>query len=597
MCRPPTASLPSRLTRGGAWRGGKAVPAITTDGQGRYSVPLLDLSHETYVSPPPSFEADGTEYKLILLTRGGLGWADLEVRADLDMPEVHRHIHLQPAARVSGTVVGYPGGTAMAGVTVRVCMDLQMWMMHNWPAVEELVTDEEGRFQAVAALPPDLLFAEPVLGKGCAIMDQDWQPADKAAVGDRHVTVSLVRDSAIEGRVSSPDGTPLANTHSVFGDRLESDTDAEGRYQLKLKAGHMFYGSPAQRPRYVWLAPRVPGVGVGPPVRVDVTEGPLSYDCHLSAPATIVGKQIEEHEGVPTIGANVSLAPVVEETAPGDSGAPPGLWWDGEGRRALCWDEEKSVRRNDETGEFRLEGVPPGEYWLEATGWTIHGLTAENGEAPRITVPPGGTVTLGTLKLDHVPRLYLDLMRGPSDLDSYEATAFVRPAGSTEPPKELFVWSGGGGFYVVWARDCDPGRYDLVMVARKHGSRYATVLHTMDLAGDPPTEYLNFDLGGAAVTGRVTLPDGVAGIPHITVTGRAQAGDAAILNGDMQEWGHFQVETDADGNFSIAHLLPGEYELRAHLPEEFYGVPPTLRIALSVNQQAAVVLRAERVEW
>jgi hypothetical protein len=81
------------------------------------------------------------------------------------------------------------------------------------------------------------------------------------------------------------------------------------------------------------------------------------------------------------------------------------------------------------------------------------------------------------------------------------------------------------------------------------------------------------------------------------VTGRAEAGDGVILTGAMHEWGHLQVETDADGRFAIVGLLPGEYELRAHLPEEFYGPKPTLRLPLALNQQTAVVLRADRAEW
>jgi hypothetical protein len=118
----------------------------------------------------------------------------------------------------------------------------------------------------------------------------------------------------------------------------------------------------------------------------------------------------------------------------------------------------------------------------------------------------------------------------------------------------------------------------------------------MDLTGDPPKGDVSLDVRGASVSGRVVMPDGVTGIPRITVTGRAVAGDAVILNGRLHDWGHIQVETDAEGSFSIPGLLPGDYQLRAHLPEEFYGPQPTLRLDLSANQQVAVVLRAERAE-
>jgi hypothetical protein len=149
----------------------------------------------------------------------------------------------------------------------------------------------------------------------------------------------------------------------------------------------------------------------------------------------------------------------------------------------------------------------------------------------------------------------------------------------------------------VWARGLYPGRYELAIVARGEAGRYVTAVQTMDLTGDPPGEDLSFDLGGAAVSGRVVLPDGVTGIPHMTVTGRAVAGDAVLLNGEMSDWAHFQVDTDGSGGFTITGLLPGEYELRAHLPEEFYGASPTARVTVKVNDRVGVVLRAEKVDW
>jgi len=586
---PPADGIPPEQADYGAiWAGGKIGPPITTDGLGRYSVPLLDASGDTAISFSLPFEGDGTEHRLILLAPGGLGWAKLEVRADLDIPEVRHDIHLQPGARVSGTLLGYPGGAAVSGVTVRVGMDLA-WMMHNWPTVEELVTDEKGRFHAAAALPPDLLFAWPVLEKGWAIVDQEWQPADEAAVGDRHVTISLVSDSTIEGRLFAPDGSPLAHAHVVFPEVGSVDTDGEGHYRLDLEARFGPYGLPPGRPRYIWLAPRVPGTGVATPVRVDVTQEPLTFDFLLAPPATVTGDEIEQDEGLKAVGVRVRLVPAVE-------GVPPREL---EQASRLCFDDERSVTNDDDTGVYRLEGVPPGEYWLETSDWTIHSLTVEKGNAPRVTVPRGGTVTVDTIHVDYLPRFNVNLVGGPSDLASYEVTGFARPAGSSGPGDEIFVWPWPEerDRYLVWARHLDPGRYDLVIVARKESSRYVTVLHTMDLTGQPPGEDLSFDLGGAAIAGRVTMPDGVTGIPHITVTARAYAGEAVILHGRMHDWGHFQVEADDDGSFSIAGLLPGRYELRAHLPQDFYGAPPTLRLALWVNQRAEVVLRAERVEW
>jgi hypothetical protein len=268
----------------------------------------------------------------------------------------------------------------------------------------------------------------------------------------------------------------------------------------------------------------------------------------------------------------------------------------------LCLDEQQSVRKNDETGEFRLEGVPAGDYWLEATGWTIHELTAEKGNAPRVTVPPGGTVRVDTLHVGYVPRLSVELMRRPSDLGSYEVTGFIRPAGSSGPGEQIFVWHEGGDRYTVWAyriwsRALCPGRYDIVIASRKEASRYVSELHTMDLTADPPKGEASFELGGGSVRGRVVMPDGETGVPRITVTARAMAGEAVILNGRGHDWGHMQTDTDAEGGFTIPGLLPGDYELRAHLPEEFYGPQPTLRFALSVNEQAAVLLRAEHAVW
>ncbi len=590
--RPPLEGPASSDGSFGAMYGNGGVrDPIRTDAQGRYRVPLLDLNDlSDNVSPCPGMTGEGLKYEGYVISPTGLGWAELQVMVDLDRPEVRRDIHLRPGAQVSGTVVGYPGGAPMAGVHVQVGTDVPGEILSHgpWP-VEEVVTDEEGHFRASAAIPPESLGVVARPPDGWAVMIERW-PRPDPTPGERHVEIALLRDSVIEGQVFAPDGSAVADTHVIFGDRLEADTDAEGHYRIEIKPGFTFYGEPPTRQRYVWLMPRLPSIGVAAPVRVDLTQEPLHYDFHLSVPATVTGNEIEKDEGIKAVGVRVRLVPAVE-------GVPPG---DLEEASGLCFDEEHSVAKDDDTGVYRLEGVPPGEYWLETSDWTVHSLTVEKGNAIRVSVPPGGgTVTVDTFVVDYLPRLNVRLLRGPSDLASYEVTGFARPAGSSGPGNEIFVWPWPGekDRYLVWCRPLDPGRYDLVIVARRGTNRYATAVQTMDLTGDPPGEDLSFDLGGASVGGRVVMPDGMTGIPHMTVTGRAVAGDAVILNGSMSDWAHFQVETDEGGRFAMAGLLPGEYELRAHLPEEFYGTSPTMRVRLSVNQQAGVMLRAEKVEW
>jgi hypothetical protein len=589
---PPADGIPpTQVDYGGGWTNGGMPVSVTTDGLGRYSVPLLDIGCETNGWPPPSVDADGTEYNLVLVAPEGQGWARLQCRVGLDTPEMQRDIRLQPGARVRGTVIGYPGGAPMAGVHVQVGTDVPGDITgHGGPAtVEEVVTDEEGRFQASAAIPPELLRVVARPPAGWAVMIEGW-PRPDPAPGDRYVEIALLRDPVIEGQVFGPDGSALANAHVAFGNRLEADTDDGGRYRLQFEPDFGFYGQPPARWRYLWLSARAPHVGVATPAWVDLTKEPLCYDFHLSPPATVTGNEIEEDEGIKAVGVRVRLVPAVE-------GAPPREL---EAASGLCFDEEHSVAKDDDSGVYRLEGVPPGEYWLETSDWTVHSLTVEEGNAIRVTVPPGGgTVTVDTFAVDYLPRFNVRLLRGPSDLASYEVTGFARAAGSSGPGSEIFVWHWPGeqDRYLVWARGLYPGRYELAIVARGEAVRCVTAVQTMDLTGDPPGEDLSFDLGGAAVSGRVVLPDGVTGIPHVTVTGRAVAGDAVLLNGEMSDWAHFQVDTDESGRFTITGLLPGEYEVRAHLPEEFYGASPTARVRVRVNDRVGVVLRAEKVDW
>jgi hypothetical protein len=501
-------------------------------------------------------------------------------------------LHLQPGEHVEGRVLGYPGGVPVAGVKVSAKLDLQEFMMHLWPLAEEVVTGEDGTFGFLAGLPAEDYFIQVHPPAGWEGMEMTLDPKREVPASNRSVEVSLFPEFVIEGQVLAPDRKPLASRDMNLGD-ASATTDKEGRYRITLKSSVGPYGIPYFAPRYVRLAPRVPGVGVAPPVLVDdATPGPHVVNFQLAAPATITGRQVEASSGKPALGVRIRPLPV--DTL--------GIT-DAYNASAMVFDEENSQIKDDETGRFALHAIPPGQYELTAGGWTIQGgLRLEKIPGVRVSLSAGETVDVGAAQVKYVPHLVGRLSGLPGKPEDYEIHAMLRPSGSQDVGREGYMdlWAGDG-IYRLWAPDRPAGKYDAAWVAWKHGlPRYAApVLYGVDLREGGPVTGPDLQFAaGATIRGKVVQADGKP-LPKTAVTVHGVGGDAMMLEakeiagGASQMW--MQLDTDEKGEFVLQGLLAGEYELTAHTEPEYYGPKPTARVWLSAEEQKkGVVLRTQR---
>jgi hypothetical protein len=196
--------------------------------------------------------------------------------------------------------------------------------------------------------------------------------------------------SAFRGRVLDADSNqPLRKaTVIAFSDTVRLTwatlTDADGRYELKdLPAGQ--YAVSATKVNYTWVAresDRTPGIGA--PVTVVDGQAIDGLDLKLQRAGVITGRILDEFNE-PVAGVQVAVVRLQSV----------------QGQRRLVFG--RSTTTND-IGEFRLFGLPPGEWYLEASlnsvEWrdrsersvyveTYYPGTGNLAEARKLTIGPG----------------------------------------------------------------------------------------------------------------------------------------------------------------------------------------------------------------
>ena len=196
--------------------------------------------------------------------------------------------------------------------------------------------------------------------------------------------------SALRGRVLAADSNqPLRKaTVIAFSDTVRLTwatlTDADGRYELKgLPAGQ--YAVSATKVNYTWVARGSDkALGIGAPVTVVDGQAIDGLDLKLQRAGVITGRILDEFNE-PVSGVQVAVLRLQSV----------------QGKRRLVFG--RSTTTND-IGEFRLFGLPPGEWYLEASlnsvEWrdrsersvyveTYYPGTGNLAEARKLTIVPG----------------------------------------------------------------------------------------------------------------------------------------------------------------------------------------------------------------
>jgi hypothetical protein len=229
----------------------------------------------------------------------------------------------------------------------------------------------------------------------------------------------------------------------------------------------------------------------------------------LDPGATVSGRVVREGDGAALAGAEVSLAD-------SDGVLPP------------------FATETDGQGHYRLEGVPPGRYFLDvrAAGRATARralVVKEVGALPQDAVALGPPASV-------VGRV---LTRGGAPVAAAQVTARVRGIGRA-PGRAFVTRTDDGGRFAL--REIDAGEITLAVEA---GTRGRADLRKAPLAGGE-TKTLELTLGaGVSVAGTVRFEDGAPAASAIVT--------AAPPDGEL-----VQGRADEHGRFFLGPLPPGE---------------------------------------
>ncbi|GMU04170.1 hypothetical protein ASNO1_04220 [Corallococcus caeni] len=219
-------------------------------------------------------------------------------------------------------------------------------------------------------------------------------------------------------------------------------------------------------------------------------------------------------------------------------------------QRADAPDDERVYATSDERGDFRIDGLAPGAYLLEARA---PGYARE--VMNRLRIPTEGPLTLALRLASVIEGFVVDAKGLPA------ADAEVRVGGN---PSQVVTTGAQGGFSV----EVEPGVHPLS--ARRGEESGALDLPVLCAAGSTVRD-VRIQLGpGAVLEGRVVEePSGgpVAGA-RVDVSPSGGDGDPGV------------AVSDAEGHFLVRGLAPGSYDARVNAT----GFSPALRRGLTVTQ-------------
>ncbi|RKH61562.1 carboxypeptidase regulatory-like domain-containing protein [Corallococcus llansteffanensis] len=219
-------------------------------------------------------------------------------------------------------------------------------------------------------------------------------------------------------------------------------------------------------------------------------------------------------------------------------------------QRAEAPDEERVYATSDARGNFRVEGLAPGAYLLEARALG-HARAVES----RLRIPREGPLTVALRVAGVIEGFVVDAQGRPA------ADAEVQVGGS---PAQVVTTGAGGGFSV----EVEPGAH--TVSARRGDESGALDKPILSTAGSTVRD-VRIQLGpGAVLEGRVVEQSSGGPVVGARV-------DVSLSEGNGNPG--FAL-SDAEGHFVVRGLAPGSYDAKVSAP----GYSPTLRHGLTVAQ-------------
>ncbi|RKH45532.1 carboxypeptidase regulatory-like domain-containing protein [Corallococcus sicarius] len=219
-------------------------------------------------------------------------------------------------------------------------------------------------------------------------------------------------------------------------------------------------------------------------------------------------------------------------------------------QRAEAPDEERVYATSDARGNFRVEGLAPGAYLLEARALG-HARAVES----RLRIPLVGPLTVALRVAGVIEGFVVDAKGLPA------ADAEVQVGGS---PAQVVTTGAQGGFSV----EVEPGAH--TVSARRGEESGALDKPVISTAGSTVRD-VRIRLGpGAVLEGRVVEKSSGGPVVGARV-------DVSFAEGDGDSG--FAL-SDAEGHFVVRGLAPGSYDARVSAP----GYSPTARNGLTVGQ-------------
>ncbi|KFE67974.1 hypothetical protein DB31_7211 [Hyalangium minutum] len=302
---------------------------------------------------------------------------------------------------------------------------------------------------------------------------------------------------------------------------------------------------PARPGRYL-VSARAEGLATA---RADVTrprgEATTSVRLLLTAGATLEGSTVERTSGSPVPLAELTLVPRASSL---------------EGR-ASAPEEERHLASSDARGNFRIVGLEPGEYQLEARapGHATKRLS-------RVHVPSSGVSV--ELEASAFIEGFVELPDGKPAAHARVSAFGADEAASTET-------GSGGGFSL----DVPPGSYQ---VTARQGDKTGSAHSRVVVGAGMTLKDVRIRLGSAtAIAGVVRQKDSGAPI--------ADAAISVIPSGDRGDLA--RATADAGGQFEVGGLAPGAYDVSVQAP----GFKTLRRTGVTVLEDQRFELIAELI--
>jgi len=210
--------------------------------------------------------------------------------------------------------------------------------------------------------------------------------------------------------------------------------------------------------------------------------------------------------------------------------------------------EERAYASSDARGNFRVEGLAPGDYLLEAQA--VGYAQTQQG---RVKVPAAAPLTVALRKAGVIEGFVVDAQGAPAAGAEVQVSGFTPQTTTTGP---------GGGFSL----EVEPGSY---LVSARRGGEAGSLDSAITVRAGGTVRDVRLQLGqGGALEGRV-----VARGKGAPVAGASVDVSPYSKNGDSG-----RAVTDGSGHFSVGGLAPGSYDLVVGAP----GFSSVTRRALTV---------------